>query len=104
MENSLLEELQSAYRIFHSTETALLKVQGDILESLDNGLVTVLVMLDVSAALDTLDHGILLSRFENVFGISGAAFKWMASYIKDRSQVVVIDSEHSKTFLPFLCR
>ena len=71
--NGLHEELQSAYRRSHSTETALLKGQSDILESLDNGRVTVLVMLHLSAAFDTLDHGILLHRFENLFGISGAS-------------------------------
>jgi len=65
MENGLHEELQSAYRRFHSTETVLLTVQSDILEPLDNGFVTVLAMLDLSAAFDTLDHGISLSRFEN---------------------------------------
>ncbi|KAK2140999.1 hypothetical protein LSH36_1186g01028 [Paralvinella palmiformis] len=99
VENGLHEELQSAYRRFHSTQTAFLKVQSDILESLDNGFVTVLVKLDLSAAFDTLDHGILLSRFENVFGISGVALKWIASYLTDRFQVVVIDSEHSKPVL-----
>ena len=52
--HGLHEELQSAYHRFHSTETALLKVQSDILESLDNGFVTVLVMLDLSASFDTL--------------------------------------------------
>jgi len=56
-------------------------------------------MLDLSVAFDTLDHGILLSRFENVFGISGAALKWIASYLTDCSQIVVIDSEHSKPVL-----
>jgi len=97
--NGLHEDLQSTYRRFHSTETALLKVQSDILESLDNGFVTVLVMLDLSAAFDTLDHGTFLSRFENVFGISGAALKWITSYLTDRFQVVVIDIEHSKPVL-----
>ena len=91
VENGLHEELQSAYHRFHLTETALLKVQSDILESLDNGFVTVLVMLDMSAVFDTLNHGILLSHFENVFGISGAALNCF--------QVVVIDSEHSKPVL-----
>ena len=91
VENGLHEELQSAYHRFHLTETALLKVQSDILESLDNGFVTVLVMLDMSAAFDTLNHRILLSHFENVFGISGAALNCF--------QVVVIDSEHSKPVL-----
>ena len=56
-------------------------------------------MLDLSAAFDTLDHGILLGRFENVFGIFGAALKWITSYLTDRFQVVVIDSEHSKPAL-----
>ena len=53
----------------------------------------------VQNAFDTLDHRILLSRFENVFGISGAALKWITSYLTDRFQVVVIDSEHSKPVL-----
>ena len=73
-------------------------MQSDILASPDNVCVTVLVMLDLSAAFDTLVHGILLS-LENVFGISGAALKWIASYLTDRFQVVVIDSEHSKPIL-----
>ena len=97
--NGLHEELQSAYRRSHSTETALLKVQSDNLESLDNGCVTVLVMLDLSAAFDTLDHGILLHRFENLFGIPGAALGWIASYLRDRYLVVVIDGEHSDPVL-----
>jgi len=73
VDNGLLEELQSAYHKSHSTETALLKVQSDILESFDNGCVTVLVMLNLAAAFDTLNHGIKQSSFENVFRISGAA-------------------------------
>jgi len=59
----------------------------------------VLVILNLSAAFDSLDHGILLSRFENVFGISGAALKWITSYLTDHFQVVIIDSEHSKPVL-----
>ncbi len=54
--NQLQENYQSAYRIFHSTETALIKVQNDVLKFLDHGNVTVLVMLDLSAAFDTIDH------------------------------------------------
>ena len=77
-------------------ETLLLKVQSDILESLDNGCVTV---LDLSAAFDTLDHGILLDRFENLFGISGAALGWIASYLHDCYQLLVIDGEHSDPVL-----
>jgi transcriptional regulator of nitric oxide reductase len=56
-------------------------------------------MLNLLAAFDILEHGILLSRFENIFGISGATLKWIASYLTDRSSIVVIDSEHSKPVL-----
>ncbi|XP_053405136.1 uncharacterized protein LOC128558892 [Mercenaria mercenaria] len=58
--NGLHEEYQSAYRKFHSTETSLLKVQNDILQSLDCNNVTILVLLDLSAAFDTIDHGTLI--------------------------------------------
>ena len=56
-------------------------------------------MLELSAAFDTLDRGILLCRFENVFAIPGTALKWIASYFSDRSQVMAIDSEHSMPVL-----
>jgi hypothetical protein len=58
--NSLHEPLQSAYQKFHSIETALLKVNNDILDSLDKGCVSVLIMLDLSTAFDTIDHQTLL--------------------------------------------
>ena len=52
-------QYQSAYRKFHSTETALLKIHNDILASMDAGKVTTLTLLDLSAAFDTIDHAIL---------------------------------------------
>ena len=97
--NNLHEELQSAYRKFHSTETALLKVQSDILQSLDKGNVTVLVMLDLSAAFDTIDHHILLHRFEHLFRITGLALQWITSYLGNRYQAVVIDGKRSAPVL-----
>ena len=54
--------LQSAYRKFHSTETALLKLTNDIMETIDSGKITILTALDMSAAFDTLDHATLLHR------------------------------------------
>ena len=62
---------QSAYRKFHSTETALLKLTNDILEHIDSGKITNLTALDMSAAFDTLDHATLLHRLEHTFGLSG---------------------------------
>jgi hypothetical protein len=88
--NSLMDEVQSAYRPHHSTETALVKVQADIAQALDNGLVTILIMLDLSAAFDTIDHKILLTRLEKVFGITGDALNWFKSYLLNRHQSVVI--------------
>ena len=68
----LLPDLQSAYRRQHSTETAILKVVSDILQAADSGKVTLLGLLDLSAASDTVDHAILLDRLDVSFGIRGA--------------------------------
>ena len=65
-----MSKLQSAYRKFHSSETALLYVQNDILSSLDAGHSTALLLLDLSAAFDTIDHSILTHRLQHWFGIS----------------------------------
>lgn len=61
-QSGLYPILQSAYRLGHSTETALLKIQNDILAAMDNQRVTLLVLLDLSAAFDTIDHQVLLNR------------------------------------------
>jgi hypothetical protein len=94
--NSLFLPLQSAYRKFHSTETALLSVHNDIICSMDKGLVTALVFLDLSAAFDTVDHNILLHRLENWFGLSGLALSWFASYLNPRTQAVTIGNTKSR--------
>ena len=60
--NSLHESFQSAYKRYHSSETALLRVHNDILRSIDNGESVILVLLDLSAAFDTVNHELLLSR------------------------------------------
>ena len=74
--NSMFDPLQSAYRDKHSTETALIKVQNDILSALDTGSSAILLMLDLSAAFDTIDHDILLSRLCNIYGITGDSLDW----------------------------
>ena len=82
--------LQLAYRQHHSTETALLKVQNDILRSLDKGECVFLVLLDLSAAFDTVDHHTLQRCLKNTFGISGDGLKWLMSYMSDRQQSISI--------------
>ena len=86
---------QSAYRPFHSTETALLKVQSDILLNMGDQKVTLLVMLDLvmldlSAAFDTIDHSILLETLGSGFCVGGTAMKWFTSYLSQRTQQVQI--------------
>ena len=82
--------LQSAYKLGHSTETALLHIQGDILAAMDDGKVTALTLLDLSAAFDTIDHNLLLCRLTEWFGVRGSALDWIRSYLTNRSQAIKI--------------
>ena len=98
----LSNDLQSAYKRFHSTETALLKIPNDIVDNMDNGKVTALTLLDLSAAFDTIDHLILLQRLHRHFGISGPALWWFKSYFSDRYQSINIsDTLSCPQHLPF---
>ena len=96
IKNDLNDMFQSAYKQGHSTETALLRVQNDILMELDNGNVVLLVLLDLSAAFDTIDHEILLKRLSTRCGINGTVLKWFQSYLNDRTQAVNIGTTQSK--------
>ncbi len=95
-EHSLHDGFQSAYRNGHSTESALLRVQCDIMEALDQGSMVVLVMLDLSAAFDTIDHGILLDRLQHSFGIESLALEWFRSYFNNRTQSVAVGDLQSE--------
>jgi len=97
MENHNLHEImQSAYKQYHSTETALVRVQNDILSNLDNKHGVILVLLDLSMAFDTIDHTTLLHQLAHRLGITGAALKWFQSYLNERTQSVSVDNEQSK--------
>ena len=88
--NKLNNSMQSAYRKFHSTETALLRVHNDISVSLDKGHVTALTLLDLSAALDTIDHNTLTNRLAEWYGVSGMALACFKSYLCGRHQKIKI--------------
>ena len=96
--NNLFPVLQSAYRQNHSTETALLKVKNDLLLNMDKGHVTLLVMLDLSAAFDTVDHGILLHRLQSKLGLRDKALSWFKSYLAGRTQQVSVNGSLSDKF------
>ena len=96
--NDLYPRTQSAYRCFHSVETALLRVENDLLLALDEHKDAVLVLLDFSAAFDTISHENLLRRLNNRFGITGTALEWFGSYFYQRSHAVKVEDSLSAVF------
>ena len=72
-----------------------MRVHNDIMISLDNGNSVILVLLDLSAAFDTINHDLLLSRLEKRFGITGTVLNWFKSYLCNRSQFVGINQFQS---------
>ena len=85
-----LSRFQSAYRKLHSTETALLRIQNDLCLAMNSQQVSALVLLDLSAAFDTIDHSILTNRLKTCYGISDSAFSLLSSYLSCRTQSVKI--------------
>ena len=83
--NGLHMQFQSAYKQHHSTESALLKVKNDILLNTESQNITLLVLLDLSAAFDTVRHEILLSSLRSRLGVDGKALDWFASYSADHN-------------------
>ncbi len=88
LKNYIYEEFQSGFRPRHSTETALVQITNDFLLASDQGCISLLVLLDLSAALDTIDHDILIDRLQNYTGIQGQALRWFRSYLSDRYHFV----------------
>ena len=101
MANGVIPSLQSAYRQFHSTETALCKIHNDLVLNTCAGRSSVLVMLDLSAAFDTVDHLMLLSDLE-AFGMGDSALSFMRSYLSGRVQRVVVGGATSEP-VPLEC-
>ena len=97
-DNGLHKQFRSAYKEHHSTELALLKVINDILFNMEAQKVTLLVLLDLSAAFDTIRNETLLSHLRSRFGVNGKALDWFASYLADRSQHVAVNGGVSSTF------
>ena len=91
LDNNIVDSFQSAYRSGHSCETALLRVYNDIVTTVGNGNGSFLVLLDLSAAFDTIDHDNLFYILEKYVGIGGSALRLIRSYFSDRTQRVQID-------------
>ena len=99
----LMPGYQSAYRKNFSCETAIIKITNDILWSMESKKITSLTYIDLSAAFDTVDHGILLNVLQNKFGISGKALSWFKSYLQPRfCRVNIHDANSEDKELKFL--
>ena len=92
--NALHEVFQSAYRPRHSTETALLRVHDDLICAINHHEVVILVLIDLSAAFDTVNH-VLLHEILRAAGVTGTALQWFSSYLSHRTQEVVVGGVHS---------
>ena len=100
--NKLTPNLQSAYRKHHSMETAVLRVVSDVLLAADRGEVTLLGLLDMSAAFDTVDHNILIDRLRLSFGFQSDVLAWITSFVENRTQSVIFNGQKSNT-TPVIC-
>ena len=87
--NNLHETFQSAYRVHHSTETVMVKVQDDILHAIDSNRAVVPLMLDLSAAFDTMSYEILLNRVSQRYGITAISTQSSFAHVEE--------SAHSQT-------
>ncbi|CAG2244082.1 unnamed protein product [Mytilus edulis] len=94
-DHDLLPINQSAYRQFHSCESALLRLVNDILDGMEHQEVTAMIAVDLSAAFDTVDHSILIKVLEYQYGVNGTALKWIDSYLRPRSCRVNVSSTTS---------
>ena len=98
----LLPTRQSAYRRFHSTETAVAIVHNNIVHATNSDQVSALVLLDLSAAFDTVDHGTLLDVLSLRFGITGSVLEWFKSYLTGRTQILTTSADISAV-VPLIC-
>ena len=93
--NGIIPTHQSAYIQFHSCETAMIKIVNDTLWAMEHKNITILVILDLSAAVDTVDHKVLLEVLQKCFGIEGTALEWFHSYLSSRFIKVNIADAYS---------
>ena len=94
--NNLWEPFQSAYRRGHSTGTAVLGVQNDVLRAVGRGKCVFLVLLDLSAAFHTVSHNIVLKKLSSNYCVNGIALQWIKSCLTGRSQSVFVSGKYSR--------
>ena len=95
--HKLFADLQSGYRKNHSCETAITKIHNDVMMMIDKKRNVLLLLLDLSAAFDTINHKLLLHKLKNSYGIEGTALAWIESYLSDRSFTVTVNKSSSSS-------
>ena len=80
--NNLHSPNQYAYKKHHSTETLMIKIVNDVLIAMDEKEATVIMLLDLSAAFDTVDHNLLLNILKKEIGLRGKVLQWFSSFLK----------------------
>ena len=93
--SQLFAKYQSGYRKGHSTDTAVLKIQNDTLLLIDKKSHVILMLLDLSAAFDTVNHEILVKKLQNLYGFGGHIVEWIKSYLAGRSFKVCVNGHSS---------
>ena len=102
-ENDLWNPFQSAYHTGHCTETAFLRIVNDLLNTMDEDKISVLLLLNLSVAFDTIDYQILLSRLKTVFVIHSTALHWFRSYLLDWNHCIVVNNSASSSSPVMFC-
>ena len=94
--NKLFPQLQSGYRKGHSCETAVLKIHNDVLMAMDKKNHVILMLVDLSAAFDTINHKSLLQRLKSVYRIDNVVLEWLESYLTNRTFRVSVNGTLSE--------
>ena len=92
--NDLFHPNHHGFRAGHSTTTAMIQMYDSWVQAVDKGELTGVCMLDMSAAFDVVDHGILLNKLK-LYGFDERAILWMRNYLSGRTQAVYIDGSLS---------
>ena len=93
--NGIYGVYQSAYRPQHSAESALLRIHNDVAQFIDSRRSVLLVLLDLTAAFDTIDHNLLMRRLRG-YGLCGDVHAWLTSYLRNRTNVDRVKSSVSQ--------
>ena len=94
--NCALDTFQSGFRSNHRTETALVKVVNYLRINADSKKRSVLALVDLNTAFDTVDHDILIDRLENWVGLTGPVLNWFRTYLTGREYFVALGDHSSK--------